>query len=70
MLGQAKQVGFVGVSDLDAAELFYGGVLGLELVDARPYALVHETSASQLGSQPWMRFARRPTRSLDGSLKT
>ena len=48
MFGQAKQVGFVGVSDLDAAELFYGGVLGLDLVDARPYALVHETPASQL----------------------
>lgn len=48
MLGQAKQVGFVGVSDLDAAERFYGGVLGLELVNARPYALVHETPASQL----------------------
>jgi len=26
VLGQAKQVGFVGVSDLDAAELFYGGM--------------------------------------------
>lgn len=48
MLRQAKQVGFVGVSDLDAAERFYGRVLGLELVDARPYALVHETPASQL----------------------
>lgn len=48
MFGHAKQVGFVGVSDLDAAERFYGGVLGLELADARPFALVHETPASQL----------------------
>lgn len=48
MLGEVKQVGFVGVTDLDAAERFYGGVLGLDLVDARPFALVHETATSQL----------------------
>jgi catechol 2,3-dioxygenase-like lactoylglutathione lyase family enzyme len=48
MLDHAKQVAFVGVSDLDAAERFYGGVLGLELSDARPYALVHETPTTQL----------------------
>ena len=48
MLGHAKHVGFVGVSDLDAAEQFYGGVLGLDLLDARPFALVHDTPASQL----------------------
>ena len=48
MLGHAKQVGFVGVSDLDAAQTFYGGVLGLDLVDARPFALVHDTPDSQL----------------------
>ena len=48
MLGDARQVGFVGVSDLDSAQHFYGEVLGLELSDARPYALVHESSSSQL----------------------
>lgn len=48
MFGRAKQVGFVGVSDLEAAERFYGGVLGLDLVDARPFALVHDTPTSQL----------------------
>ena len=48
MLDRAKQVGFVGVSDLDAAERFYGGILGLDLIDARPFALVHDTAASQL----------------------
>lgn len=30
----AKQVGFVGVSDLDAAQRFYGDVVGLPLEDA------------------------------------
>jgi catechol 2,3-dioxygenase-like lactoylglutathione lyase family enzyme len=48
MLDEAKQVGFVGVSDLDAAERFYGGVLGLPLDDQRPFALVHDTGATQL----------------------
>jgi len=48
MLAHAKQVAFVGVTDLDSAERFYGGVLGLALLDARPYALVHDTPANQL----------------------
>jgi catechol 2,3-dioxygenase-like lactoylglutathione lyase family enzyme len=43
-----KQASFVGVSDLDEAERFYGGFLGLELQDARPLALVHETDSTQL----------------------
>jgi catechol 2,3-dioxygenase-like lactoylglutathione lyase family enzyme len=48
MLEHAQLVGFVGVSDLDAAERFYGETLGLVLQDARPFALVHETSSTQL----------------------
>src|SRR5262245_36935424 len=48
MLEDAHQVAFVGVSDLDAAERFYGEVLGLELQDARPFALVRETASSRL----------------------
>jgi len=47
-LQHARQVAFVGVTDLDAAQHFYGEVLGLELIDARPYALVHETPYSRL----------------------
>ena len=39
-LDGARIVSFVGVSDLDAAERFYGGVLGLTLADQRPFALV------------------------------
>ncbi|QKT07191.1 VOC family protein [Gordonia sp. X0973] len=44
----AKQVGFVGVSDLDAAQRFYGDVVGLPLEDARPFALVHDGEHAQL----------------------
>jgi catechol 2,3-dioxygenase-like lactoylglutathione lyase family enzyme len=47
-LGEARVVSFVGVSDLDAAERFYGGVLGLTLADQRPFALVADTAATQL----------------------
>ena len=48
MLEDASTVAFVGVSDLDAAQRFYGEVLGLVLQDARPFALVHETARSRL----------------------
>lgn len=48
MLQEALQVSFVGVRDLATAHRFYSEVLGLELTDAAPYALVHETSASRL----------------------
>jgi catechol 2,3-dioxygenase-like lactoylglutathione lyase family enzyme len=48
MLEQARQVGFVGVTDLDAAQRFYGETLGLVLEDARPFALVHETAGAHL----------------------
>lgn len=37
-------VAFVGVADLDAAQLFYGSVLGLTLRDERPFALVAESA--------------------------
>jgi catechol 2,3-dioxygenase-like lactoylglutathione lyase family enzyme len=47
-LGDARIASFVGVSDLDAAESFYGGVLGLLLQDARPFALVADAGATQL----------------------
>ena len=48
MLEDARQVGFVAVSDLDAAFRFYGETLGLVLEDARPFALVHRTAETQL----------------------
>ena len=40
MRGVRQVVGFVGVSDLDTAQKFYGETLGLELTDERPFALV------------------------------
>lgn len=48
MLGEQQLVGFVGVSDLDAAREFYGGVLGLELRQNSGFSLIHETAVSRL----------------------
>ncbi len=48
MLRDGRPVAFVGVSDLDAAERFYGDVLGLELADARPFALVSDSPEAQV----------------------
>ena len=47
-LDSGRQVAFVAVTDLDAAQGFYGEVLGLTLQDACPFALVHETEHTQL----------------------
>ncbi len=41
-------IAFVGVSDLDRAERFYGTVLGLPLRDERPFALVAEWGGTML----------------------
>jgi catechol 2,3-dioxygenase-like lactoylglutathione lyase family enzyme len=41
-------VAFVASSDLDAARDFYGGVLGLELRDESPHALVASTAGTEL----------------------
>lgn len=47
MLEQAAHLGFMDVSDLDDAQRCYGEMLGLELHDARPVALVHDTGVGQ-----------------------
>jgi catechol 2,3-dioxygenase-like lactoylglutathione lyase family enzyme len=44
----AALVGFVGVSDLDRAQEFYGDQLGLPLSDERPFALVADVAGTML----------------------
>ena len=39
---------FVGVSSLDRAAEFYGGTLGLDLADERPFALVARVRGTML----------------------
>src|SRR5581483_7998797 len=41
-------VAFVGVSDLDVAERFYGQTLGLDLDDQRPHSLVATVGATSV----------------------
>ena len=48
MLADADLVAFVGSTDLEAAEAFYGGVLGLELVESTPFAKVFDAHGTQL----------------------
>jgi catechol 2,3-dioxygenase-like lactoylglutathione lyase family enzyme len=48
VVGAGQLVGFVGVSDLDAAQQFYGDVLGLALRDERPFALVTDVGGTML----------------------
>jgi catechol 2,3-dioxygenase-like lactoylglutathione lyase family enzyme len=43
-----RLLAFVASSDLDAARDFYGGVLGLQLRDESPHALVASTSGTEL----------------------
>jgi catechol 2,3-dioxygenase-like lactoylglutathione lyase family enzyme len=48
MLADADLVAFAAARDLDAAEAFYGGVLGLALVDSTPFAKVFDAHGTQL----------------------
>src|SRR5947209_20049450 len=48
MLSCAELVAFVASRDLDAADRFYGGVLGLERVDSSVFANVYDAHGTQL----------------------
>jgi catechol 2,3-dioxygenase-like lactoylglutathione lyase family enzyme len=48
MLGDANLVTFVSTSDPERAKAFYGGLLGLELVEQTPFACVFRTPNAEL----------------------
>jgi catechol 2,3-dioxygenase-like lactoylglutathione lyase family enzyme len=48
VLTGAPLVAFVGTSDLERAQAFYGDTLGLPLVEATPYANVYDCDATTL----------------------
>ncbi len=48
MLQTWKIVPFVGTLDFERARAFYGGQLGLTLVEASPFALVFDANGSKL----------------------
>lgn len=48
MLDRATTVAFVGAADLDRSHAFYGGVLGLEVVERTPFADVYDAGGTPL----------------------
>ena len=48
MLRDARLCGFVATTDPGAAAAFYGGTLGLDLVDESPFALVFDANGTTL----------------------
>ncbi len=52
MLGSSELVAFVATTDLDRARAFYGGVLGLPLVEEGPFACVFDAHGTQLRVTP------------------
>ena len=48
MLDGAQTVAFVGTTDLDRADDFYGGVLGLPLVERTEFANVYDAGGTPL----------------------
>src|SRR6476646_11794798 len=47
-LDNATLVGFVGTADLERAHAFYGGALGLPLVESNGFANVYDAGGTQL----------------------
>ena len=52
MLGSSELVAFVATTDLDRARAFYGGVLGLPVVEESPFACVFDAHGTQLRVTP------------------
>jgi catechol 2,3-dioxygenase-like lactoylglutathione lyase family enzyme len=52
MLGSSDLVAFVATTDLDRARDFYGGLLGLPLVEDSPFACVFDAHGTSLRVTP------------------
>ena len=48
MLGSSQLVGFVATTDLDRSVMFYGGKLGLQLIEESPVAHVFNSNGTVL----------------------
>lgn len=60
MLGEAPFLGFVPVTDADAARAFYVGVLGLELVADTPFAVIVRSGATTIRLTPVPELTPQP----------
>lgn len=47
-MSPGPMIGFVGTADLDRARGFYGGILGLRVVEQTPYACVFDVDGTML----------------------
>jgi catechol 2,3-dioxygenase-like lactoylglutathione lyase family enzyme len=51
MLNSARLVGFVATSQPEKSKHFYGELLGLQLIEERPYAIVFEANSTVIRIQ-------------------
>lgn len=48
VLGDRSLMAFIPVSDLNAAQAFYGGILGIQVTEESPYAVVMDAGGTML----------------------
>ena len=60
MLGSSELVAFVATTDLDRARAFYGGVLGLAVVEESPFACVFDAHGTRLRVTPVAEIVTAP----------
>ncbi len=60
MLGSSELVAFVATTDLDRARAFYGGVLGLAVVEESPFACVFDAQGTRLRVTPVAEIVTAP----------
>ena len=67
MLGSSELVAFVATTDLDRARAFYGGVLGLAVVEESPFACVFDAHGTRLRVTPVAEIVTAPY-TVDGRI--
>ena len=60
MLGDDKLIAFAATSDVERAKAFYGGVLGLRLVEDSPFAVVFDANGTMLRVTPVPKVTAAP----------
>jgi catechol 2,3-dioxygenase-like lactoylglutathione lyase family enzyme len=77
MLGGSPFIAFIPVRDVDAARTFYERVLGLEVLEATPFALVLDAGGTKLRVTPVPDLIVQPfaiagwqVRDLDATVRT
>jgi catechol 2,3-dioxygenase-like lactoylglutathione lyase family enzyme len=69
MLGKEKVIAFIGTAKPDAAKAFYGGVLGLPLIEDGPFALEYDAGGIMLRVQKVQRLVPHAHTSLGWAVR-